>query len=154
MKKLFTAMLACMLSLSLVGCGKADTLSLEDFVEIMETHDFGLVDISGQYDEATTQNATMAYNDNYQITFVICKSNDDAYALFEAEKAIFLGYAEGAELKDVVETNDGSYHRYSMVALEKYCFTACVGNTYVTLRIDDWNASEVLPILEDLGFIK
>lgn len=154
MKKIFTAFLACILALSFAGCSKADALSLEDFVDIMETHHFDFVDISGQYDESISQSATMAYNDNYQITFVICNSSDDAYALFEAEKATFLGYAEGAELKNVVESDSGNYHRYSMTAMEKYCFTACTGNTYITLRIDDWNEGEVLPVLEELGFIQ
>lgn len=154
MKKIFSAFLACILAFSFASCSKAKTLSLENFVDIVKAHDFEFVDISGQYSEDTTQSATMAYNDTYQITFVICNSNEDAYALFEAEKATFLGYAEGAELKNVVESNSGSYHRYSMTAMEKYCFTACVGNTYITLRIDDWNEGDVLPILEELGFIQ
>ena len=119
---------------------------------IMKTKDFELVDITEQFSQydGYMNKGYVATNGNYNIEFYVLSSIDNAVKMYNTNKSNFEAQKGNKSTSSSNSFKNSS--QYSLTTNGKYKHLSRIDNTFLYLNIDEIYKTEVIEILQELGY--
>lgn len=151
-KKIALVLVLCISLLSLTGCKERKAIAVEEFQSKMTEKGFTVYDVREQFSSySEVKGALVAKGDNYQIEYLSFADDEGAKSSFAQNKSTFES-SKGTVTTTQVSVTTNNYEKYHLVSNGKYMSVTRVGNTIIYANVDSKYRTEVLDIIEDLGY--
>ena len=131
-----------------------ESISANDFKNIMEDKDFEIVDVMDQFEEYDEyiKKAYIALEEDYdyQIEFYKLDEEDDAISFYKTNKEKF----EASKGSSSVETkvSMGNNSKYTLKTNDEYKVVSRIEDTVIYVDVDEKYEDEVKEILKEIGY--
>lgn len=127
-------------------------LTNDRFIKITEKQDLKIYDAKDQFGDDIIKSASVAYNSNYQIEFLIFDNIDNCKNAFQINKSSFITNKEKDDI-EISESND-EYSLYSLTTKDRYMYIKRIDNKLLYFNVDGSYTKDLEKILEKLDFKK
>lgn len=151
MKKIRNIILVLLIVL-MVGCGKKDSITSDNFKEIMKDNDFYILDSKEQFSEYDYIKEALiaAYSDDYQIEFYVLEDDRNALAFYKYNKEIFEASKEDFSVYSNVDFDTNN--KYTLVTEDSYKVISRIKNTVLYADVDKEYKNDVNKVIKKLGY--
>ena len=134
------------------GCAKKEAISMETFIETMESKGYSLYDVTEQFADTYVSKAYIAIdkNEEYQIEFYIIDNESDAKYFFDYNKTLFEEEKEGKYSETSV--NLTNHNKYTLQSGSKYKTLSRIDNTVLYLNVNNAYKTTVQDLVKELGY--
>lgn len=131
---------------------KDSTLTVEDFKKMALDNNLQVQDVTNSFDTEIVSEAYVAYNKygDYQIDYVIFKSDEDAKGAFTVNKNNFSSN-KGEDDKEY-SISEEKISKYSLTTNDKYMYVSRKNNTIVFTNVDGSYKVTVANIISKLKY--
>lgn len=151
MKKIRNIILVLLIVL-MFGCGKKDSITSDNFKEIMKDNDFYILDSKEQFSEYDYIKEALiaAYSDDYQIEFYVLEDDRNALAFYKYNKEIFEASKEDFSVYSNVDFDTNN--KYTLVTEDSYKVISRIKNTVLYADVDKEYKNDVNKVIKKLGY--
>ena len=125
-------------------------LDMNSFIKITEKNGFKIQDVKEQFSEEIVKEAKVAYNNNYQIEFLVFNDVNSAKNSFGFNKQSF--ELDEAEVIDNEDISKDKYSIYYKLTKNKYMYVKRVDNKLLYFNVDGSYKEDLESILKKLNF--
>lgn len=142
--------LVCIIGIIFILNKDNSTLNNNNFIKIMEELDLKIYDAKEQFGEDIITSATVAYNSNYQVEFLVFDNVDNCKKAFQINKSSFITNKTENDV-EISKSND-LYSIYSLTTEDRYMYIKRVDNKLLYFNVDGSYKSNLDKIIKKLAF--
>lgn len=149
-KNIFFISILVLFSFMLAGCNEKEKLTTGNFKTKMEEQGYIVTDATNQFDTTTIDTVYIGVKNNYQIEFYTVPTDSQAITAFEQNKTNFQVNKTDTSIE--TSSSKDNYAKYTLETDTTYYVTSRVNNTYIFIKTDKQNKSDVDETLKNLGY--
>lgn len=125
-------------------------LTNDKFIIEMEKQGFKIYNAKEQFGDDIVKDATVAYNPNYQIEFLIFDNIDNCKKAFQINKSSFITNKIEKDIEKSESNN--SYSLYSLTTKDRYMYIKRIDNKLLYFNVDGSYKNNIDKLVKKIGF--